>query len=138
MNIVLGSLYKIATLNKKNFCDIETFEHINGDIVKIKTFWRTCAFDIKIMSKNEALNLSKYLSSVSKGSTNLTEFSYCEFDESYDEYEKDITVRLKKNNDFKEKEIYEMTLENGVDWILKNGFDSVSVEYKLTLPLKII
>ena len=31
-----------------------------------------------------------------------------------------------------------MTLENGVDWILKNGFGSVSVEYKLTLPLKII
>lgn len=138
MNIVLGSLYKIATLNKKNFCDIETFEHINGDIVKIKTFWRTCAFDIKIMSKNEAINLSKYLSSVATGHTDLTEFSYCEFDESHDEYEKDIIVRLKKNNDSKKKEIYEMAIDNGVDWILKKGFESVSIEYKLTLPLKII
>ena len=138
MNIVLGNLYKIATLYKKNFCDIETFEHINGDIVKIKTFWRTCAFDIKIMSKNEAINLSKYLSSVATGYTDLTEFSYCEFDESYDEYEKDIIVRLKKNNDSKKKEIYEMAIDNGVDWILKKGFESVSIEYKLTLPLKII
>ena len=56
----------------------------------------------------------------------------------HDEYEKDIIVRLKKNNDSKKKEIYEMAIDNGVDWILKKGFESVSIEYKLTLPLKII
>ena len=46
--------------------------------------------------------------------------------------------QVNSDNISKEKEIYEMTLENGVDWILKKGFESVSIEYKLTLPLKII
>ena len=36
------------------------------------------------------------------------------------------------------KKIYKKALDNGINWILDNEFYSNSIEYRLTLPLKII
>ena len=138
MDIKIGDFLKISTQNKKNFLEIETFKHLNGDVIKVSTYWRSCAFDIKISSNEEAICLSNYLSQDAIGHTNLNEFSSCEFDESYDEYERNIDVNLRSNNKYREKEIYKKALDNGIDWILNNEFYSNSVEYRLTLPLKII
>tara|TARA_B100000900_G_C20545110_1_gene702182 strand:+ start:562 stop:978 length:417 start_codon:yes stop_codon:yes gene_type:complete len=138
MDIKIGDFLKISTQNKKNFLEIETFKHLNGDVIKVSTYWRSCAFDIKISSNEEAICLSNYLSQDAIGHTNLNEFSSCEFDESYDEYERNIDVNLRSNNKYGEKEIYKKALDNGIDWILNNEFYSNSVEYRLTLPLKII
>ena len=138
MDIKTGDFLKISTKNKKNFLEIETFKHLNGDIIKVSTYWRSCAFDIKISSKEEATCLSNYLSQDATGHTNLDEFSNYEFDESYDEYERDIHVNLKSNNKYEEKKIYKKALDNGVNWILDNEFYSNCIEYRLTLPLKII
>lgn len=138
MDIKIGDFLKISTQNKKNFLEIETFKHLNGDVIKVSTYWRSCAFDIKISSNEEAICLSNYLSQDAVGHTDLNEFSSCEFDESYDEYERNIDVNLRSNNKYGEKEIYKKALDNGIDWILNNEFYSNSVEYRLTLPLKII
>lgn len=138
MDIKTGDFLKISTRNKKSFLEIETFKHLNGDIIKVSTYWRSCAFDIKISSKEEAIFLSNYLSQDATGHTNLDEFSNYEFDESYDEYERDIHVNLKSNNKYEEKKIYKKALDNGINWILDNEFYSNSIEYRLTLPLKII
>lgn len=138
MNIKIGDYLKISTLNKKNFLEIETFKHLNGDMIRVSTYWRSCAFDIKISSNEEVICLSNYLSQDAIGHTDLNEFSSSEFDESYDEYERNIDVNLKSNNEYEEKEIYKKALDNGIDWILDNEFYSHSVEYRLTLPLKII
>ncbi len=138
MDIKIGDFLKISTQNKKNFLEIETFKHLNGDVIKVSTYWRSCAFDIKISSNEEAICLSNYLSQDAIGHTDLNEFSSCEFDESYDEYERNIDVNLRSNNKYREKEIYKKALDNGIDWILNNEFYSNSVEYRLTLPLKII
>ena len=138
MDIKTGDFLKISTKNKKSFLEIETFKHLNGDIIKVSTYWRSCAFDIKISSKEEEICLSNYLSQDTTGHTNLDEFSNYEFDESYDEYERDIHVNLKSNNKYEEKKIYKKALDNGINWILDNEFYSNSIEYRLTLPLKII
>lgn len=138
MDIKTGDFLKISTRNKKSFLEIETFKHLNGDIIKVSTYWRSCAFDIKISSKEEAICLSNYLSQDATGHTNLDEFSNYEFDESYDEYERDIHVNLKSNNKYEEKKIYKKALDIGINWILDNEFYSNSIEYRLTLPLKII
>ena len=138
MDIKIGDFLKISTQNKKNFLEIETFKHLNGDTITVSTYWRSCAFDIKISSNEEAICLSNYLSQDATGHTDLNEFSSCEFDVSYDEYERNIDVNIKSNNKYEEKEIYKKASDNGIDWILDNEFYSNSVEYRLTLPLRII
>ena len=138
MNIKIGDLLKISTLNKKNFYEIETFKHLSGDLITVSTSWRTCSFDIKITSNEEALCLSKFLSKDASGYTNLNEFSDYYFDESYDEYERSVNVELKSKDEHEEKIMYEKILDYGVDWILEEGFYSDSIEYVLTLPLKTV
>ena len=36
------------------------------------------------------------------------------------------------------KKIYKKALDNGINWILDNEYYRNSIEYRLTLPLKII
>tara|TARA_B100000768_G_scaffold166926_1_gene170646 strand:- start:290 stop:715 length:426 start_codon:yes stop_codon:yes gene_type:complete len=137
LNIKIGDKYQLSTLNKKSFIDIETFSNAANIKVIIHTFFRSCIFDLTINSKEEIDELSKLINDDSDDYTGLENFSDVVFNESLDEYARDIFVEAPNDLKNQEETIYENVLQEGVDWLDDNGFVTEEISYKLKLPLQI-
>ncbi len=135
MNINIGDKYKLSTLNKKGFIDIETFSNKADVKVVIHTFFRSCVFDLTINTKKEIDEILNLIREDSDGHTGLENFSDVVFNESLDEYAKDIFIEAPDDFKNQEETIYESVLTEGINWLDENGFVTQEISYELKLPL---
>ena len=135
MKIEIGKEYMISPKYKKCFVQKEVYENNDGDKVIIESVWRRGQYIVKVNCEEEKELLESYMTEIG-GDMEPDEFEENEFVSSYDECAQDTYVLL-SNLDEDSKEIIESVEEGGYEWLEENGYEPITMENYLGLPLEV-
>jgi len=137
LNINIGQKYRFSTKSKKNFFEKETFRNNKGEKIIVESIYRVGFFYISPFDEQEKEKLESYILNDSKGLVRIDTFLGFEFDESWDECERDVFAESCLDLEMA-KVLIQKTEENGIDWLMENEFYPDEIEYQAKLPLVLL
>jgi hypothetical protein len=135
MKIEIGKEYMISPKYKKSFVQNEVYENNNGDKVIIESVFRNGQYIVKVNSKAEKKLLEEYMNEV-ESDMGPDEFEENEFVSCHDECWRDIYIHS-SNVEQDENEIIDSVKEEGYEWLEENGYEAITMEHYLGLPLEV-
>ena len=135
MKIKIEKEYMISPKYKKCFVQKEVYENNDGDKVIIESLWRNGQYIVKVNCEEEKELLESYMTEIG-GDMEPDEFEENEFVSSYDECGRDIRI-YSPDSEQDPNEIIESVEEGGYEWLEENGYEPITMENYLGLPLEV-